>query len=76
MENNNDNLESGSLDFLQSDWYQAVKRQSAKEATAVLEAMQVLQKAFEIRSTTFGHQGDQFEKNESTLIFKLKSTHA
>lgn len=75
MENNDDDFDSGKPAFLNEEWYHAIKRQSAKEAQAVLDAISVLSKTFEVQSTVFGHQGDQFEKNESTLIIKLKSMY-
>jgi hypothetical protein len=75
MGNNNDDLDGGKPGFLNQDWYKAIQRQSAKEAEAVVEVIALLGKTFEVQSTVFGHQGDQFEKNESTLIFKLKSRY-
>lgn len=72
---NSDDFDSSKPSFLNEDWYLAIKRQSAKEAKAVAEAMELLQKTFEIKGVSFGHQGDQFQKNESTLIFKLKSMY-
>lgn len=75
MVNNDDNFDSSKPAFLNEEWYKAIKRQSAKEAQAVAEAIALLEKTFEVQSTVFGHQGDQFEKNESTLIIKLKSVY-
>lgn len=60
---NSDDFDSGKPAFLNEDWYKAIQRQSAKEAAAVAEAMAVLGKTFEIRGVSFGHQGDQFQKN-------------
>lgn len=70
---NNDDFDSGKPAFLNEDWYKDIKRRSAKNAAAVAEAIAVLEKTFEIKGVSLGHQGDQFQKNECTLMFKLKS---
>lgn len=72
----NNNLDSGKPAFLNEQWYKDIQRQSSKEAIAVAEAIALLSKTFEIKGVVFGHQGDQFQKNESTLVIKLKSNHA
>lgn len=75
IENNDDNFDSDKPDFLNEEWYKAIKRQSLKEAQAIAEAIALLGKTFNVKNIAFGHQGDQFEKNESTLIIKLKSLY-
>lgn len=72
----NDDFDSGKPAFLNEKWYKDIQRQSKKEAAAVAEAVALLEKTFEIRAVRFGHEGNEFEKNESTLIIKLKSTYA
>lgn len=74
MENNDDNLD-GKPSFLNEEWYKNIQRRSAKEAKAVVDAIELLKKTFEIKGVSFGHQGDQFQKNESTLVFELKSRY-
>lgn len=72
---NNDDLDSGKPAFLNEQWYKDIQRQSKKETQAVAEAVALLQKTFDIRNVRFGHEGDEFQKNESTLILKLKSRY-
>lgn len=72
----NDDFGSGKPAFLNEEWFRDIQRRSRKEATAVFEAVALLGKTFQIRGVRFGHEGDEFQKNESTLVIKLKSTYA
>lgn len=62
-------------EFIKTDRYKEIKRHTAKETRAIASALKRLQKIFEVQGVTHGYQGDQFIKNESTLVIKLKSTH-
>lgn len=62
-------------EFFKTDRYKEIKRHAAKETRAIVSAIKRLQKIFEVQNFTHGFEGDQFAKNESTLVFKLKSTY-
>lgn len=69
---NNDDLEGGKPDFLNSEWFKDIQRQSAEEAEAMKEALHILQKVFDVRDVIFGYQGNDFIKNQCMIVFKLK----
>jgi hypothetical protein len=68
----NENFDAGKPDFLNSEWFKDIQRQSAEEAEAMKEALRILQKVFDVRDVIFGYQGNDFIKNQCMIVFKLK----
>jgi hypothetical protein len=71
MENNED-FDPSKPDFLNSEWFKDIQRQSAEEIKAIADAIDVLQKVFDVKDIIFGYQGNDFIKNQCMIVFKLR----